>query len=689
MRTLENTYLVKSFYTILIAILLLAAQFSVSAQDDIDSLEQVLAEDISDSVRIEVQLALSSSYHYVDLAKSLHYVQQAVNFSEKQNWPWAMTKSFGSLGYLYTLSGDHSSALKYDNLALQNSLLQPDSALIARAYNDVGSDYYDIGEYDEAYFYLTQSFNIAKQINDSLRMAVALHNVGRIFIALGQYDRALDHLGISRNISKKIDDPEGEPYYYDEVGNLQLSLGYYDSALVDLRYSLKLTRQQKLHELEPVTLVRIATAYLQKGDFQKSFAYYDSAYVTHQKTNNNFGIAEVELGRGKVYLKQGNYDASEKLIERSLAIANKLNARVLGIQCYQNLYLIWEKRGNYNKALQYFKQYKALEDSLFSQEMQQKLYRDQVRFETESKDSKIAALNMTIAAKQKDAKREEFIRNILVVVFALSVILLLTVYRSGQRRKQINRLLLKHHDEMEKRSEELERLNQVKDKFFSIISHDLRSPINALSGILDLMAKGALKQEDFADQTKELRIRFNHTRTLLNNLLDWTLLQMDKLSLHPAKIVIHKIVEENIQLLTSLQTKKISLINNIPSDAIAFADSNTVNLVIRNLMTNAIKFTNDGGEVVIDAQEKEYEWLLSVHDNGIGIKPEVQQILFDKTAPYTTRGTANEKGTGLGLILCKEFIEKNNGRIWVESKEGHGSTFWFTLPKPTEETEAV
>jgi signal transduction histidine kinase len=135
-------------------------------------------------------------------------------------------------------------------------------------------------------------------------------------------------------------------------------------------------------------------------------------------------------------------------------------------------------------------------------------------------------------------------------------------------------------------------------------------------------------------------------------------------------------------MLGSLQSKQISLINNVREESVAFADSNTINLVLRNLITNAIKFTNDGGSVIIDAKEQEKDWLVSVHDNGIGISRDVQRILFDKTSPYTTRGTANEKGTGLGLILCKEFIEKNGGRIWVESKEGKGSTFWFTIPKP-------
>jgi signal transduction histidine kinase len=338
-------------------------------------------------------------------------------------------------------------------------------------------------------------------------------------------------------------------------------------------------------------------------------------------------------------------------------------------------------KGDYKKSLDYYKQYKQLEDTLFGQEMQGKLIRDQLRFETESRDSRIAFLSELQAMQRGELKKQEFVRNILVVVMALSGILLVTVYRSGRRRRQINTLLLQHQEEMEKRSEELERLNQVKDKFFSIISHDLRSPINALAGLLDLLDKGAVSAQELPKHIKELKARFNHTRTLLNNLLDWTLLQMDKLNLQAAKIDIYNIVEENIQLLGSAQGKDIRLINEVPRNIIGFADSNTVNLVIRNLMTNAIKFTNDGGQVLIKAKDKHAELLISVTDNGVGMNTDVLKMLFDKTAPYTTRGTANEKGTGLGLILCKEFIEKNGGKIWVESTEGHGSTFFFTLPK--------
>jgi signal transduction histidine kinase len=462
----------------------------------------------------------------------------------------------------------------------------------------------------------------------------------------------------------------------------------YDSALFYLSSALQVTREiirvhplSTVKDLESKTLSKIAQTYRHKGDFIKAFAYYDSTYRIHELTGNKFGIAEVELGRGTVFLEQKKYTEATTYISKALALAQEINARVLEIACYKELATLWEQKGDFKKSLEYFKQFKALDDSLFSNEMQQKLLRDQIRFETETKDSQIAALTRMEENQKTEIRKQEFIRNILVVVVALTAILLFTVYRSGQRRKQINSLLLQHQEEMEKRSSELEQLNQVKDKFFSIISHDLRSPINALAGLMDLLDKGAIESHELPIAIKELRTRFNHTRSLMNNLLDWTVLQMDKMNLQAGNVELKNIVDENIELLGSIQNKKIKMVNAVPGNANGYADSNTINLVIRNLLTNAIKFTNDGGEITIAAEAKGNDWEVSVRDNGIGMSADIQKKLFDKINPYSTRGTANEKGTGLGLILCKEFVEKNGGRIWVESEENKGSTFWFTLPK--------
>ncbi|MDL5049273.1 tetratricopeptide repeat-containing sensor histidine kinase [Oscillatoria amoena NRMC-F 0135] len=651
-----------------------------------------LKEEIPDSLRIKALVELSQIYSLSNYKKGSDYAVEAIRLSEKIRIPALRYESLHNYALINNLGGDFTSAIKYETDALQIAIEMGDSTSIGLAYSNIGNFYHEMGVYDEAYFYLTRSYRTLQQGkmsgNDSLYMNIALHNVGRVFKEMGQYEIALQHLKLSNKVSEQLNDKAGYPYFLDEVGDVKLRTKEYDSAVYYLtkaiREAKKLLQSEPgniVAEVLPKSLSKMAMAYLFKEQYETSLSYYDSAMTIQQATSNQYGIADVELGRGMVFAKQGNFTEAERLKTTALTIAQSINARLLQIKCHYQLSELFERRGEFDKALFHNKKHQNLKDSLFSQGMQQKFFRDQLRFETEAKDDQIASLMRIEQMRASEIRKQEIIRNILVVVVALTAILLVTVYRSGQRRKRINALLLQHQEEMEKRSQELEQLNKVKDKFFSIISHDLRSPVNALAGLLDLLDRGAIKPEELPMALKELRTRFNHTRTLLNNLLDWTLLQMDKLNLQATKISLHSLAEENIALLASLHQKNISLVNNISPLAYALADSNTINLVIRNLLTNALKFTNDGGEITINAEEKNNEWIVSVSDNGVGMSPDVRSMLFDKINPYSTRGTANEKGTGLGLILCKEFVEKNNGEIWVESEEGKGSTFWFSLPK--------
>ncbi len=690
-----NSRFVKRIYHIIILCAFLVGHsiYAISQTNTrIDSLEKVLTTTIPDTVRAVVLISLADNYTFSNFQKSIQYAKEAAELASKSGSTYTKYLANQQLALSYSYEGDYSSALKHETMSLQFAIVLGDSSSIGLSQSNIGNYYYEIGEYDEAYHYLTLAYKLLrknpKNLNDSLYMNIALHNVGRVFKELRQYEVALRHLRLSKKNSEEIGDVEGIPYSLDEIGDVELRMGEYDSALHYLNLSLYEGRKimittpfTSIVELRPKTFSKIASVYIKKGDFTSAFAYYDSTYKLHELTGNKFGIAEVNLGRGTVYLEQQKYDDAMKFIDKAVTLAQEINARVLEIACYKQLSILWEKKGDYKKSLEYFKQYNVLDDSLFSNEMQQKLLRDQIMFETATRDDQIAALTLMERNQKSEIRKQGFIRNILVVVMAFTAILLFTLYRSGQRRKQINSLLLQHQEEMEKRSIELEQLNEVKNKFFSIISHDLRSPVNALAGLIDLLDKGAIEAHELPAAIKELRVRFNHTRSLMNNLLDWTVLQMDKINLQASNVPLCKIVNENIELLHSLNSKKIIMVNNVPENAIGYADSNTINLVIRNLLTNAIKFTKDGGVITISAEAPGNEWIVSVLDNGIGMTSDIQKKLFNKVNPYSTPGTENEKGTGLGLILCKEFVEKNGGRIWVESEVNKGSTFWFTIPK--------
>lgn len=673
----------RKFLPILVASCLLFV--SALSQSSTDSLQQKLEEAKADSTKLNILFKLIEEYQFIDINKSLAYSEQAIDIAELEKESTAFKgKAYTNYGSLKSIQGDFATAIKYNNLALNIYYQLKDSSGIATAYNNLGTNYTSLGKFDESYFYHTQSYRIALTSDKhKLQQAISLHNIGGVFKDLGQYDKAIDYLNLSLKISKEIKDMEGEPYHYNEMGDIFIRKKMYDSALIALQLSLRYTRERKLtiYELEPTIVLNIAKTYRLLNNNTLARTYYDSAFVTFKKNDNQYGLAQIDLGRGLVLMNESKIAEAQKLIEKSAEIAHRLNAWTLEIECYENLSKLLEENGDYKKSLIYIKQQYQLKDSLFSQGMQAKLLQDQVRFETASKEEQIKALTKMEQLRKSEVKKQELISNILVVAIALTGILLFTVYRSGQRRIKINKLLLEHQEEIKKRSIELEQLNKVKDKFFSIISHDLRSPMNALSGILDLMDKDKISPDEFKRLNKELRVQFNHTKTLINNLLDWTLLQMDKLKIQFEKIDLNQLAESNIKLLTSLHLKEIKINNLISPSLFALGDSNMINLVLRNLLTNAIKFSEAGHLIEIDAKEDGDNYIISVKDQGVGISLEVQKLLFEKTTGYSTRGTANEKGTGLGLILCKEFVERNGGRIWLESSLGKGSTFFFTLKK--------
>jgi signal transduction histidine kinase len=243
-------------------------------------------------------------------------------------------------------------------------------------------------------------------------------------------------------------------------------------------------------------------------------------------------------------------------------------------------------------------------------------------------------------------------------------------------------ILLKH-TRIQQDKLKLEELNKTKDKLFSIIAHDLRGPFNSILGFSKLLIA---KSKDFeiAKSKKYLGIinlSAQNTLVLLDNLLNWAKSQTGQINLNPKKIILSSIIREIIELSNPAAiAKEISLIQNIPDKIVAYADEDMLKIVLRNLISNAIKYTNHGGNIGVLANREQSQVEITITDNGVGMNEETINKLFRIETYETTIGTAKEKGSGLGLILCKELVEKQGGKIWVESEEGKGSDFKFTLP---------
>jgi two-component system sensor histidine kinase/response regulator len=255
-----------------------------------------------------------------------------------------------------------------------------------------------------------------------------------------------------------------------------------------------------------------------------------------------------------------------------------------------------------------------------------------------------------------------------------------TIIRQNIELKELNATLEK---KVELRTRELKELNATKDKFFSIIAHDLKNPFNTLLGFSELLITN-INEYDKNRIGEFINIIFQTSKNaymLLENLLEWSRSQTGRLEMTPSYIEIADLVDDNIDLVyNNASNKKLELNNRVDKKVKAYADSNMTNTIIRNLLSNAIKYTATGGKIEITSKTENNYVEVTVSDTGVGIKEENIGKLFRIDENFSTKGTNDETGTGLGLILCKEFVKKNGGDIWVKSTPGKGSNFTFKLP---------
>lgn len=339
------------------------------------------------------------------------------------------------------------------------------------------------------------------------------------------------------------------------------------------------------------------------------------------------------------------------------------------IDLYKNAFMEYQSSGNGDLLYQYIEltYYRHDEDMVFLE-----LYFN--NFQLNGKDHACIIVRDGTLKKETEGEFERIIEELHISRDLIE-----------NNANEVNILNMKLSESEEKLME----LNKSKDKFFSIIAHDLKGPFQGLLGYSHLLNEhlDGLTKEEIKDFSGELHESASQLFKLLENLLEWSRIQRGVMEFQPRDLHLSEIAAISIELLKpNAHQKKIELINDIPKELLAHADYNMVNTVIRNLLSNAIKFTDENGRIIVSAfQPDDYFVQVSVSDNGIGMSEEDMVCIFRIDTHHSRTGTNDETGTGLGLVLCKDLVEKNHGTITVESKENDGSTFTFTLPTAKEE----
>ncbi len=494
--------------------------------------------------------------------------------------------------------------------------------------NILGNAAFTICDYNKSQEYFIGSLAVAEEMKDEKNIAFALNNIGILFFRMKQYEKALEYYEKALELKLRTAEKSSISTSYNNIGLVYNNLKEFDRALEYFERSLEIDEEiGNKHALSRV-LNNMGLTWKHKGDRDRAIKCFEESYEISRKAAYNKGMASALSNICNYYFETGQYDISlEKGLEgERLAYAIHSNNHLLNF--YSQISECYEKKGDFGNSLYYLKKHFSLKDQIMSEESKNKFFEMQVRYETEK--------------KEKEAE----------------------IYKL--------------------KNEELSVLNSTKDKFFRIIHHDLLNPFTAIHSTAGFLYKFYDKFDDLKRKSYINMIVGSSERLLklMDNLFEWVKAQSGEIDFKPEKTNLREIVDMNIQLLgNNINSKNISTEVRISRGCFVHSDKNMTDTIVRNLTANAIKFTNEGGKIIISARPLKNRVKLSIEDNGVGIERSNLKKLFRVEEAFSTPGTNEEKGTGLGLILVKEFLDICGGDISVKSDPGKGTKFTIELPR--------
>lgn len=537
------------------------------------------------------------------------------------------------------------------------------------------NEYYS-GNYELAIDLYYSALDMAEQIKDSAAMAKVNHNLAMIFDELEDFDEAIRYFQKSLIISQEIDDSaqmaktfQNLAISYQNKKDLVKSLEFIDKA-----NSLAVQRKDTAMIIDLTN--NLGTISYDQKKLDESLKYYLKALELYQQINDRQGIAYAYNNIGLVYLDKGEFKKSFDYFNQSLALATELKLADFTADIYSNLTVYYKEIKDYKNAYLYYDKYNTVYDSLIGEKKTKMIRQIQAKYQLGKKTRELEELK-TKNQSQLDAIDNARVFQIYLAAIAILVIILMiaTFYLLFKEKKLAAELLVK--------TKELNELNISKDKFFSIIAHDLKNPFNVLVSYTSLLKTDLemFSTEELKQIVTDLNQASENGFNLLQNLLLWTRTQTNRIHIFKSKFNLSEVFEK-VKALVDLnllsKDQKLTLI--VDPDRIVFADKDMIATIIRNLVFNAIKFSKKGSEIILKASETVQGVQIDVIDSGIGISSETISKLFRIDTNTSLQGTEGETGTGLGLVICREFVEKHGGQIWVESELGKGSVFSFTLP---------
>ena len=601
--------------------------------------------------KVDLLLEISQSRWFISFEESMDYATTAYQLASELNYPEGKADALNRIGNVHYFLRNHSNVVDNYNMALE----------------------------------------IADSLNDFRRMGVYLNNIGLLYRELQQYDSSEVYLLRALRAKEEFGDKELISSTLNNLGHLYSDIGRYNLSLEYFVRQLDILEETR--ELRTLAIVHRQTGevfYRQKR-YNESIRHYKSSLSYAAEMPDSFLIAFAHNLIGQSLLAMDEPDPAIERINKSMDLAASIPSESLIRNNYNLLYQYHKKTGDHKTAYDYLVRYSSLKDSLRNQDMADQIKQLEGIFETGKQNNRIELLQKENQIQDMQLNRQKNLKISLIALVIILLVFKLIIFYRFRTIKQTNRLLKQKIGELEKTNDKLrisslalEQLNATKNRFFSIIAHDLKNPFNALLGFSEMIASkfNQLKEEEIREYISIVHQSSQNLYKLLENLLKWSAAQTGTMHYLPEQFDLISLIHSEINFYRmSAGRKQISISAKLPDEMIVNSDKLLLSSVLRNLIDNAVKFTPKGGSIEITALDKNGEVIVEVSDTGIGIPYDIQKKLFIIDGDICRKGTNNEEGGGLGLILCKELIEKAGGRISLKSEPGKGSTFWFALPR--------
>jgi signal transduction histidine kinase len=639
------------------------------AQSPLDSLQKALQNAKNDTNKVNILQKIGSMYRFSDVKKAQTYANQSLQLAEKLNYAKGIAFAYIELGISADIQGDYKKALSYyekaEPIFLKIKLLRGQAIVLQNR----GMLYYYQADYLKAQKNYLDALRISEQIKDKTAQAAILNNLGALFEDKKDYQSALRYFLAALKAKEALGKPAALSSTFNNIGNVYVALNQLDTAKIYLQKALEYAQKYDNKQSQAMALTNLGMVDAEQGKYENAIKNYEKALKIDSLLQSEEGIGVNLINIGHNLIKMKKYGEGIEKIQRGLKIVEKMDYKYHQQNALKFLAEGYAGLKDFEKSYQFQQKYIAIHDSIYTEESNRKINELQTLYETEKKDKQIAVQSLTIDNQ----------RNTQYFLIALAVLLLVlggVLWNRYRLKIKTNRLL-------DAKNRELAQLNATKDKLFAVVAHDLKNPLSAFRSITQSLSENMLSvsKAEIDYFIRQLNQSANQLFDLLQNLLNWAVSQIGKLPFQPENLDLKEIIAENLNLLKiNAEAKNQQLTTTSNENIFIKADRQMIRTILRNLISNAIKFTPESGKINITYSKSDTYTQIKIQDTGIGLSAEDLKKLFNIEEDVSKVGDSPEKGTGLGLLLCKELVEKHNGKIWAESQINEGSTFIVQLP---------